>query len=268
MKQGPFLYLIQRLAFLDLNCYFATYSADYSDDVSSNDSGISHLSTSLTTHSGSDNGILTLFIQYPYEFATIICSQIEADEDDHLPPGFSEAFRLLEIKSHSTMSSQVYREIVCVFTDQHISLYHATKKLASIVSIEPVWVDCCINSCYALTGVYSKATCCPKCQQTQYSCKKMAFFPLKDQFIIQYNDKHHLQELQYWHEYVTSIDYQEKRQYGNIFDGNRYKELVEDEYFSDSRDIALMASLDGYQILKQKTDDYWIIMPTYDLKTA
>jgi hypothetical protein len=92
------------------------------------------------------------------------------------------------------------------------------------------------------------------------SSEKDGFFPLTDRFVIQYNDAHRSQELRYRHEYTTRTDYQEKKQYGDIFDGYRYKELVQEGHFSDSRDIALTASLDGYQIFKQKTDDCWILL--------
>jgi len=171
-----------------------------------------------------------------------------------MPPGFPEALRLLEIKNRSNMSNQVYSEIVHAFTDQHISLYRATKKLSSLISIEPVWIDCCINSCYAFTGAYANVNYCPKCQQRRFSGdpknkiahKKMAFFPLKDCFIIQYNDAHRSQDLQYRYEYMTNVDYQEKNQYGDIFDEDRYKELVQEGHFSNCRDIVLTASLDGY----------------------
>jgi hypothetical protein len=47
---------------------------------------------------------------------------------------------------------------------------------------------------------------------------------------------------------------------GDIFDGNIYKELVNEGFFANERDIVLVGSTDGYQIFKQKTDDCWIIM--------
>ncbi|GBB85438.1 hypothetical protein RclHR1_11980006 [Rhizophagus clarus] len=40
-----------------------------------------------------------------------------------LPPGFPEALRLLEIKSHSNMTNNMYREIIEAFSEQHVSLY-------------------------------------------------------------------------------------------------------------------------------------------------
>lgn len=49
-------------------------------------------------------------------------------------------------------------------------------------------------------------------------------------------------------------------EYSDIFDGDLYKELVEEGFFSDERDIALIGSTDGYQIFRQKTDSCWILM--------
>jgi len=39
-----------------------------------------------------------------------------------------------------------------------------------------------------------------------------------------------------------------------------YKDLINDGYFTDERDIALIGSTDGYQIFRQKTDDCWVVM--------
>ena len=46
----------------------------------------------------------------------------------------------------------------------------------------------------------------------------------------------------------------------DIFDGDIYKELVNENLFNDKRDIAFTASCDGYQIFKQKTDDCWLFL--------
>ncbi|CAG8704401.1 23008_t:CDS:2, partial [Gigaspora rosea] len=157
----------------------------------------------------SDNDTLT-------DSDSISNSKLSKDNDTiiQLPSGFSEALRLLEIKAHSNMTNDMYSEIMDAFNEQNISLYCATKKLSSLVSIDPIWIDCCLKSCCAFTGNLKDLKECPACGEARYKknskkkvgIKKMAFFPLKD------------------------------------------------------RDIALTASLDGYNIFKQKTDDYWIIL--------
>ena len=88
----------------------------------------------------------------------------------------------------------------------------------------------------------------------------MAFFPLKDRFLIQYQDLNRSQALQYRYNYTSSVEYINEEGYGDIFDGKRYKELFDDGFSPDYRDIALTASIDGYQIFKQKTDDCWIVL--------
>ena len=47
---------------------------------------------------------------------------------------------------------------------------------------------------------------------------------------------------------------------GDIFDGQIYKELLNDGFFPDPRDIAFTASYDGYQIFQQRTDDCWVFL--------
>jgi hypothetical protein len=47
---------------------------------------------------------------------------------------------------------------------------------------------------------------------------------------------------------------------GDVFDGTQYKYLLERGYFQDDCNIALLGSVDGYQLFKQKCDDCWIIL--------
>ncbi|CAG8780873.1 10017_t:CDS:2, partial [Racocetra fulgida] len=63
-------------------------------------------------------------------------SNNELSKDDNtaiqLPPSFSEALRLLEIKAHSNMTDDMYSKIIDAFSVQNVSLYRATKKLSSL----------------------------------------------------------------------------------------------------------------------------------------
>ncbi|GES90549.1 transposase domain-containing protein [Rhizophagus clarus] len=178
--------------------------------------------------------------------------------------GFVEALRLLEKKSRTNMTEQMYQEIMINFCEQEISLYQVSKKLENFVQIKPEWIDCCIKSCYAFTGSLKNAQNCLKYNEPRYikesnslkSHKKMAFFFLKDRLLIQYQDSIRSQTFQYRYEYTIYPDYINEEKYGDIFDGKRYKDLVAEGHFSDYQDIALTASLDDYQIFKQKTDDY------------
>ncbi|RIB15813.1 hypothetical protein C2G38_1971201, partial [Gigaspora rosea] len=138
--------------------------------------------------------------------------------------------RLLEIKAHSNMTNDMYSEIMDAFNEQNISLYCATKKLSSLVSIDPIWIDCCLKSCCAFTGNLKDLKECPACGEARYKknskkkvgIKKMAFFPLKDRLIIQYQNFNWSLELQYRANYTMSQEYLQHRLYGDIFDGRRY----------------------------------------------
>jgi len=79
-----------------------------------------------------------------------------------------------------------------------------------------------------------------------------------DRFKLQFSNSQRVKALRYRNEYVTSENYDNN--IGDLFNGNLYKELVDDGYFSNEQDIALIGSTDGYQIFKQKTDDCWIVM--------
>ncbi|CAG8849720.1 42922_t:CDS:1, partial [Gigaspora margarita] len=55
--------------------------------------------------------------------------------------------------------------------------------------------------------------------------------------------------------YVSRSEYHYHEKIDDVFDGQCYKELVEQGSFKEKHDIALLASIDGFQIFKQKIDD-------------
>src|SRR5436305_4735285 len=82
----------------------------------------------------------------------------------------------------------------------------------------------------------------------------MPYLSIIDRLKIQFNNENRAEELLYRHEYITNKD---NNDLDDIFDEEIYKELVNNGLFNDKRDIAFIASYDEYQIVKQKTDDYW-----------
>ena len=85
----------------------------------------------------------------------------------------------------------------------------------------------------------------------------MPYLSIKNRLKIQFNNVDKAKELLYRHEYIANKD---DCDLDDIFDGNIYKELSEENLFINKRDIAFIASCDGYQIFKQKTDDYWLFL--------
>ena len=91
------------------------------------------------------------------------------------------------------------------FNEYPVSLYCATRKLKSLISIESQWINCCIASCCAFTSIYEELEECLECGKPRYfetsgkrrSHKKMAFFLLKNHLLMQYKNSAQFQELQY-----------------------------------------------------------------------
>ena len=76
----------------------------------------------------------------------------------------------------------------------------------------------------------------------------MAFFSIKDRLGIQYQDPKRSKELKYHANYTSRQGFGLDGTIGDIFDSARYHSLLSNGYFKDDRDVALMGSIDGYQI--------------------
>ncbi|GBC47879.2 transposase domain-containing protein [Rhizophagus irregularis DAOM 181602=DAOM 197198] len=130
------------------------------------------------------------------------------------------------------------------------------------VPIKPIWVDMCINSCCAFTGNLETLNKCTYCKADRYQeggrpRAQVAYFSIQNRFKIQYQDPTRAKQLRYRSEYITRED---DGAIGDVFDGSQYKYLSQKGYFQDDRDIALLGSVDGYQLFKQKCDDCWIVL--------
>ena len=176
--------------------------------------------------------------------------------------------QLLKIKHEHNLSDRTFNDILKVYGKGNASLYLIQEKLAGFVNINPIFIPMCVNSCCAFMGKLLNVISCPWCEEPAYinqssnkrsPRKVFTFFPLLDRFKLQYNSSRRSTELRYRHNYVNNDEYEDDS-ISDIFDGRLYKELTEDGYFKDERDIALIGSTDGYQIFKQKTDDCWVLM--------
>ena len=138
-----------------------------------------------------------------------------------------------------------------------------------MVSLEPKFIDICWNSCCAFTGQNANLNTCPICKESRYTTKKkskksrkqLAYFSIIDSLKLQYKNPSRAKDLRYRYEYTSKKEYtSENSKIGDVFDGNRYKTLVASGLFLDYRDVALIASMDGYQVFKQKRNDCWVIL--------
>jgi hypothetical protein len=173
-----------------------------------------------------------------------------------------EELKLLYLKSLYNFTESAYDDIMKIFTTNNVSLYKAKKYLKETTGLIPTFYDMCENSCICYTGQYESYQNCPTCDSTRLDTrgkakKVMPYLSVKDRLKIQFSDENRAKELLYRYEYIIN---KEDNDLDDIFDGKIYKELVNENLFSDKRDVAFTASCDGYQIFKQKTDDCWLFL--------
>ena len=173
--------------------------------------------------------------------------------------------RLLEIKVRQNITDAAFKEIITASNGTSISTYILIKSLKDMVSLKPIWVDMCIKSCCAFTGNFKTLDKCPYCSTTRYqegrqSRAQVAYFSIQERFTIQYQDPTRAKQLRYHSNYISREGYDIDGIIGDIFDSAQYKYLSQKGYFQDDRDIALLGSVDGYQLFRQKCDDCWIVL--------
>ncbi len=176
------------------------------------------------------------------------------------------ALRLLDLKCKHNFTNNAFADILNLIGGEETTLFLAKEKLNQLVDIKLNHIDMCRNSCCAFTGIYENDSICHFCSLERYvisnnfkkaqkSYKTAIYIPLLDRFRIQYADSKRANKLRYRSQREECDD-----GYSDIFDGDLYKELVGEGFFSDERDIALIGSTDGYQIFRQKTDSCWVVM--------
>ncbi|GES78342.1 transposase domain-containing protein [Rhizophagus clarus] len=158
-----------------------------------------------------------------------------------------------------------FNNIYEVFNRNKMSFNKIKKILGSIVGIEPKIYDMYVNSCCAFVGVLENERKCKFCKEDRYysngkSRKNLPFISIIERLKLQFKNSKRSEELLYRYNYTNNIGNLVHGDIGDIFDGQIYKELLDDGYFPDSRDIAFTASCDSYQIFRQKTDDCWVFL--------
>ncbi|GES73580.1 hypothetical protein GLOIN_2v1812804 [Rhizophagus clarus] len=161
-----------------------------------------------------------------------------------------ERLRLLYVKSNFNFSEAAFNNIYKVFNRNKMSFNKIKKILGSIVGIEPKIYDMCVNLCCAFVGVLENERKCKFCKEDRYysngkSRKNLPFISIIEHLKLQFKNSKRSEELLYRYNYTNNIGELVHGNIGDIFDGQIYKELLDDGYFPDSRDIAFTASCDG-----------------------
>lgn len=141
-------------------------------------------------------------------------------------------------------------------------------RMAILSGIEPVWIDCCVNSCIAYTKSYKNNIDCHHCHEPRYfpnpdsSIKKprrrFAYLPIIPRLKGYFENPKMVQALKYRssYEHIPGT-------YSDVFDGLGYRRLCRKNvevdgkayphrYFSGENDIALSVCTDSYLLYKRR----------------
>ncbi|KAI0309124.1 hypothetical protein OF83DRAFT_1072537, partial [Amylostereum chailletii] len=177
--------------------------------------------------------------------------------------------RQLSFKLKHHLTDAVYDDLPFTFpTENTPSIDSARTRLASLAGIKPVLYDCCPQSCCAHTGSLSELTACPHCHTPRYAARGRArkhytYLPLIPRLVAQVQSPRMADKMRYRGEYKHKPG-----QVSDVFDGTRYRRLCQlpvtidgkelpHKHFSDTRDIALGASTDGFAPFRRRKTTCW-----------
>ncbi|CDO70568.1 hypothetical protein BN946_scf184579.g24 [Trametes cinnabarina] len=173
------------------------------------------------------------------------------------------AFRLRFIANVSRAAYDKFREAFGdrIQLDSDWVLLH---RIAELSRIQPIWYDCCINSCLAYLGDLTDAETCPECQEprrtpTGRTRRFFCYIP----FIPRLQALFQSPDLIYMMQYRARFDNMDDDIIRDVFSSDHYRRLrttrvlVDGQelphlHFSDARDIAFAICMDAYLLFQRK----------------
>ncbi|KAJ7301378.1 hypothetical protein DFH08DRAFT_724320, partial [Mycena albidolilacea] len=179
----------------------------------------------------------------------------EQDRDD---------IRAFQLKLMSKMPRTAYNQMVYAFSHK-LSLsseWVMFHRMAILSGIEPLWFDCCVDSCIAYTDAYSELTECPFCDKHRYSPtgkprRMFCYLPIIPRLQGLFQNLKSIERLLYRANYIHHPG-----KISDVFDGQHYRSLcqqnivldgniLEHKYFSGMYDVCLGICLDSYLLFKR-----------------
>ncbi|KAJ7340614.1 hypothetical protein DFH08DRAFT_915623 [Mycena albidolilacea] len=135
-------------------------------------------------------------------------------------------------------------------------------RMAILSGVEPVWIDCCIESCAAFAGGYADLTECPFCDSPRFSPsgkprRMFCYLPIIPRLQGFFQNQKSIDRLLYRanYEHIPGTT-------SDVFDGEHYRTLCQQnvvldskvlphKYFSGRYDICLGICLDSYLLFKR-----------------
>ncbi|KIL55189.1 hypothetical protein M378DRAFT_53490, partial [Amanita muscaria Koide BX008] len=194
------------------------------------------------------------------------------DEDD------KALLRAYQYKLDENLTEKAFNKLRYVFPSASVETLKRTEARVQYLSgFKPIQYERCINSCVCYTGPYEDMETCPVCstKRKDINGNPIAYFvylPIIPRLRAMVANASYAIKMQY----RTNYKHKPSRMQ-DIFDGANYCSLLEsnitigDEtlgslFFSDSRDIALGLSTDGFTPFKGRDKTAWpILLFNYNL---
>lgn len=176
------------------------------------------------------------------------------------------------------MTDETFAKLPFAFPEAKISTFKLTKARAEfLAAFKPIPYDCCVNSCCCYAGPHAAATACPYCQEPRYNPegrprKRFTYVPFTPRLTAYYQNKSFIELLSY-----RANFHHEPGKIRDIMDGKNYARLCTEyvtidqkrrpyRFFSDSRDIALGMSTDGFAPFRRRKQTCWpLLLYNYNL---
>ncbi|EIN05116.1 hypothetical protein PUNSTDRAFT_21122, partial [Punctularia strigosozonata HHB-11173 SS5] len=182
-----------------------------------------------------------------------------------LDEGDLAILRLFALKVTTHMKTDTFEKLPYAFPTQDVPSWKTTQTRAAVLSaLDPVLYDCCPNSCCCFVGPHSTLDACPYCKESRYDAagrprSQFPYLPLTPRLKAYLACPNMAKKMQYRaceHSHVPGT-------MTDIFDGDLYQNLcrtrvsihgrnLDHDFFSDSRDVALGLSSDGFAPHKRR----------------
>lgn len=191
-----------------------------------------------------------------------------------------ETIRAVSLFVTHHLSRDTWRQFSETFRDVDLpSLPHAMSLIHGLSGLEPMAVDCCVNSCCAFTATRESSDVCDLCHEPRYVLspsgirrprKQYYHIPLARRLVHMYESRDLAIKMRYRvevHEQGRTDD-----RFTDVFDGSHYRKLLDKDitvmgfkgfgakYFEGERDIALGISTDGFAPFRRRRHSAWPIL--------
>jgi hypothetical protein len=171
--------------------------------------------------------------------------------------------RAFKLRMMSGMERQTFNQMRHLFRHklEISSDWVILRRMGILSEIEPIWYDCCINSCIAFTGKYANYTNCPHCQEVR-TCngkprRAFGYLPIIPRLQGMFHNLKLVETMRYRANYQH-----DPNSISDIFDSLAYRSLCQTavtvdgkklrhHYFSNSEDLALSVCTDAFLLFKR-----------------